>query len=231
MIFALIEDARDLPLVSIGRGLGEVFALSVGPPPDADDPLARALALGATRAARVWEPALAGVDYLGIAHVLACAVRQLAERTAPADGTAVVVPVVVLAADRGRGAIGPALAERLAVPHLGAVHGIEIADGQIVVERLCGDELRRFCGSPPAVLVCAVDAVHVVAATAATDGRQVERLDLAMLQITAPELLYRRRFRPTAGATSMRRPHVVSNVEVLSDRLARDGLWPVPEGD
>ncbi len=241
VIFTLLEDARDLPLVELGRSLGDVVVLSMSAPTTDGDPLLVARRLGAARTVRIWDPALAGVDYLGIAHVLACAVRQLAEKPATDGAPAQVSPVIVLASDRGRGAVGPAVAERLAVPHLGSVRAVEIADGQVVVARMCGTELRRFSGAPPVVLVCALGGAAVAVdstvgdATAPaphTEGAPTgETFDLAALQITAPELLYRRRFKPVPGDVPKRRPHVVANIEVLSQRLARDGLWPVPEGE
>lgn len=219
-VIALIEDARDLALVELARPLGEVIALAASAPPSAGpDVLARA---GAARAVRVTDPVLADVDYLAIAHVLACAVRHL-------GGARPASSVVVLAGDRGRGAVGPAVAERLTLPHFGAVRRVEVrGEGTLLVDRACGAELRRFAGPPPVVLVCALPETDASSGT--SPDAQVEQIDLATLRITVPELQYRRRFRPAPGVGPRSRPHVVSNVELLGERLRRDGLWPVPPG-
>jgi hypothetical protein len=224
-VFCLLEDERDLGLVEKAAPFGEPIVISCAPL-DAvtrvDTLLARAIAAGAKRAVRVCDPVIAGVDYLAIAHVLACAVRHLIDATVSPSR------ILVLAGDRGRSAVGPAVAERLAVAHLGAVRNLGLEGDRIVVDRQCGAELRRFVGSAPVVLAVApVGSCDVAAASDAT----IEPLSLETLQITAPELQYRRRFRPTIGAGPTPRPHLVSNIEHLGDRLRRDGLWPVPPKD
>ena len=226
LVFVLLEDERDLPLLPLAAPLGDVLALSCAPSTEnerLDTLLRRARARGAARAARNTDPVIGGVDYLAIAHVLACAVRHLCEPRPDA-------PVLVVAGDRGRGAVGPAVAERLAVPHLGAVRAVQLDGARVLVDRLCGAELRRWAGSAPIV-------VAWTAAAATTEepppdpALAVEQLALEALQITVPELQYRRRFRPEGGAAPPTRPHLVSNVELLGDRLARDGLWPLPSED
>jgi electron transfer flavoprotein alpha/beta subunit len=229
LAFVLLEDERDLGLVTMATSLGETIALSCAPLDDGarvDTLLRRAIGAGAKRAVRICDSVLVGADYLATAHVLACAVRHLID--APGSPSS----IVVLAGDRGRGAVGPAVAERLAVAHLGAVRRVSVEGERFLVDRQCGVELRRFVGTAPVVL--AVAPVPPSDAAAASDA-SLESLSLETLQITAPELQYRRRFRPVVGAGPSPRPHLVSNVEHLVDRLRRDGLWPVPhktgEGD
>ena len=223
LTFVLLEDERDLGLVTLAAPLRETIALGCAPLDEServDALLRRAVAAGATRAIRIVDPVIAGVDYLAIAHVLACAVRHLIE------GAGSPSRIVVLAGDRGRGAVGPAVAERLAITHLGAVQKVALDGERVLADRRCGAELRRFVGTAPVVLAIApIPPCHAAAGDAT-----IEALSLETLQITAPELQYRRRFRPTVGAGPMPRPHLVSNIEHLGDRLRRDGLWPVPRG-
>ena len=223
LVFALIEDARDLGLLAIASPLGEVVAVHACAEADAargNEALLAAGQHGASRAVRISDVVLTGVDYLAVAHVLACAVRHLCEGRPDAL-------VIVLSGDRGRGAVGPAVAERLAVPHLGSVRQIELKEDRLVVDRLCGAELRRYAGVPPIVLACSLPS-KLAADDAAKAPLSIEVLTLDTLQITAPELQYRRRFRPAEGGVPRPRPHLVSSVETLGDRLVRDGLWPVP---
>ncbi|MEO6955037.1 MAG: hypothetical protein ABI321_24770 [Polyangia bacterium] len=218
MIVALLEDARDLPLVSIGARLGDVVALSVRDNASPDATLLDALTRGASRAVQVSDPIFDSVDYLAVAHTLACAIRHLCERLgAP--------PVVVLAGDRGRGAVGPAVAERLSLPHLGAVYGVEVARDHLLVDRQLGSSIQRLRGTPPVVLACVLPALTPTARASAPSST-VELLELEALHITQQELLHRRRFRPEPGAAVASAPRVLASVDRLADRLARDGVWP-----
>ncbi len=218
LIFVLLEDARDLPLVGMASPLGEVVALSVRVSPAPDATLLDALARGAARAVQVSDSLFDSVDYLAVAHTLACTVRFLC---APLGSP----PVVVFAGDRGRGAVGPAVAERLSLPHLGAVYAVELSRDHLLVDRQLGPGVQRLRGTPPVVLACVL-APEARAAPAAAPGKAIEPLDLEALHITSQELLHRRRFRPTEGPAPAGRPRVLASVERLTDRLARDGVWP-----
>jgi electron transfer flavoprotein alpha/beta subunit len=224
LVFALLDEADDLGLVTVGRGLGDVIAISARPPTGEatdDQLLSDAAALGAARLVLIADAVLAGVDYLAIAHVLACAVRHFCEARSDA-------PIIVLSGDRGRGAVGPAVAERLAVPHLCAAYQVALVDGRLLVDRVCGAELRRWVGAPPVVLACFLPTAAPPASAPSSKPPAIERVELETLQITAPELEYRQRFSPVDGVGPRPRPHVVSNIEHLGERLARDGLWPLP---
>ncbi len=219
-VYALLEDDRDLLLLARSEALGPVTTLTVASP-ELSEPLCRAaLARGAEFTVSVWDAALEGVDYLGVAHVLACAVRNLCEaRSATA--------VLVLAGDRGRGAVGPAVAERLSVPHFGSVEDVSLDKNGLHFSRRFGAQLRSYRGAPSVVLglaqrvapVADLDATPVTAQT-------LKSLDLAALGITSAELTYRRNFQPTDGPCPRQNPRVTTADE-LAARLGRDGLWPV----
>jgi electron transfer flavoprotein alpha/beta subunit len=223
-VIALLEDERDLALLPIASALGETTALTVaaqGGRARAEATLARAMHAGAKAAVILVDPILENVDYLAIAHVLACAVRHLCDAKPDA-------PIVLFAGDRGRGAVGPAVAERLSMPHLGAVVGVEARDASLRVTRRHGPTLRSYSGAPPVLLACALPTAAAPSPAVDAPAAAILSLDLATLKITTPELQYRRHFRPAAGVGPSPRPHVVSNVEMLSQRLVRDGLWPLP---
>ena len=218
LIFVLLEDARDLPLVGMASPLGEVVALSVRVSAAPDATLLDALARGAARAVQVSDSLFDSVDYLAVAHTLACTVRFLC---APLGSP----PVVVLTGDRGRGAVGPAVAERLSLPHLGAVYAVELSRDHLLVDRQLGPRVQRLRGTPPVVLACVLAPEARTTPAAAAPSRAIEPLDLEALHITPQELLHRRRFRPTVGPVPAGRPRVLASVERLTDRLARDGVW------
>ena len=219
-VYALLEDDRDLVLLERSEALGPVTTLTVASP-ELSAPLCRAaLAHGAEVAVSIWDPALDGVDYLGVAHVLACAVRSLCEaRSATA--------VLVLAGDRGRGAVGPAVAERLSVPHFGSVEEVSLDKNGLRFSRRFGAQLRSYRGAPPVVLGLLLrPAADVGIEATPVTAQTMKSLDLVALGITAPELTYRRNFQPTAGPCPRQKPHVTT-AAALAARLARDGMWPI----
>ena len=218
LIFALLEDARDLSLVAMGRSLGDVIAVSVRASAAHHPTLLDALAHGAARAVQVTDALFENVDYLAVAHTLACTVRVL---SAPLGAP----PALVLTGDRGRGAVGPAVAERLSIPHLGAVQAVELARDHLLVDRQLGSGVQRLRGTPPVVLACVLPAEPSSAVVVAPSA-SIEALDLEALHITPQELLHRRRFRPVTGAAPASRPRVLASIDRLVERLARDGVWP-----
>jgi len=108
---------------------GSVTIVSLGP--DAwHEPLRRALALGATDALLIGDPAFTQLDTLGAARVVAAAVKQLGD-----------VDLIMCgrdSADEESGAFGPALARALGWPQLtyvGKIAELNSRSGRIVVER------------------------------------------------------------------------------------------------
>jgi electron transfer flavoprotein beta subunit len=105
---------------------GDVSAISMGPQEPATNALRRALAMGASSAVLVTDPALRGADALATARVLSAAAKRApfdlaiagAEST---DGYTGTVPVTV--------------AELLGVPSVTAVRTLDAAGGTIRVER------------------------------------------------------------------------------------------------
>lgn len=126
--------------------VSEVVVLTLGPD-KAAEAIRVALAMGADRGVHVADPALDTKDELYAAYVLAQAVRK---ESAPFD--------LILCGkhniDLDAGAVGPALAEFLDLPHVGAVQGLEIstdAKGFVARRRIEGAE-EVVEGSLPVLL-------------------------------------------------------------------------------
>jgi electron transfer flavoprotein beta subunit len=119
--FALEEALR----IKEARGGGEVVVLTVGPE-KAAQALRTCLAVGADRGVHVKDPAAAGADALGIARILAAAVREIG-------------PDLVLAGKYAVGTdhqlVGPMLAEMLGWPHVSVVTKLTIGEGKATAER------------------------------------------------------------------------------------------------
>ncbi len=122
---------------------GEVVAICAGPP-QAAQTIREALAKGADRAIHVEDENLRQLDTLGIAHVLAAALRN--EK-----------PDLILTGlqsdDLGYGQTGVVLAELLGVPHSTIIMQVEVQPGAIRVKReLEGGFFQHIEMPLPAVL-------------------------------------------------------------------------------
>lgn len=104
---------------------GGVTVLSAGPD-KAKDTLRVGLAMGADKAVLISDPAVAGCDGLGIARLLAAAVKDLPHDLIIAGQRAV---------DDDNYIVGQAVAEKLNIPAVNLVVKEEIADGKITCHR------------------------------------------------------------------------------------------------
>jgi electron transfer flavoprotein alpha/beta subunit len=215
-----LVDAPDAAVVRAALALGETLVATIAPDgSEAAALVARARAAGAVRAVRLWDEALAAADYLGLATALAATARTLAGELGD---------TVILCGDRGRGAIGPAVAERLALPHLGRVIAVELDGARLVVRRLAAARAQRFAATPPVVLCMAV----------AVDERALEGPEAAVdawtlgdVGLTPAEVAYRRRFRPELAAGPTHAPLRFDSPAALVERLRADGLLPPAKGN
>ena len=109
---------------------GEVIVISMGPP-QAEEALRHALAMGADQAILLTDPAFRGGDTLATSYTLAAAVRKLGE-----------VDLIVCgkqAIDGDTGQVGPGLAERLGLPQVTFAIGLEISDHRLRARRVLDD--------------------------------------------------------------------------------------------
>lgn len=122
---------------------GEVIALCAGPA-GASQTIREALAKGADRAIHIEEAALASLDTLGVAHLLASAVK---------NETPDLILTGLQSDDLGAGQTGVVLAEILGLPHATIIMQVEKLDGAVKVKRELEDGWFQFVQMPlPAVL-------------------------------------------------------------------------------
>jgi hypothetical protein len=210
---ALVDGAADAAVVRAALAIGETTVLSVG---QDDAPLVQACAAGAARALRLWDDALGAVDFLGLATALAAAART-------ALGDLAARPTVVVAGDRGRGAVGPAVAERLGLPHLTRILGVGVDDDRVIVRRHAHDHVRLFVAPPPCLICVLGDGTPLgdAGGTAAP-----ETWTLAQAGLAVAEVGYRKRFRPQPGRGPVATPRAFADVPALVARLRSDGVLP-----
>ncbi len=130
------------------RDVEEVVALTLGGS-KATECLRTALAMGADRGIHVCDEGIDPRDELGWARIAAAAIKREAK---PFD----LILLGKQAIDNDTGEAGPALAELLDLPHVGAVGGLEMADdGKSFVarRRVEGAEEVVEC-SLPALITC-----------------------------------------------------------------------------
>jgi electron transfer flavoprotein beta subunit len=217
---ALLRRAADLALVRAGVELGACTAIAVAPEAEARPLLAAARAAGATRALHLWDAALDGNDYLATATVLAAMVRTAA-------GDAALPATIVLAGDRGRGAVGPALAERMQLPLLGQVLGVARDGKRVTARRRFRGVVKLYAAELPAVVCLLLDDE---ATLPTAPPAEIESWTLARAGLTAAELTYRKRFSPHPSPGPQRQPRQLADARALAERLRADGLLPPTEG-
>lgn len=140
---------QDLEALEIALGLvaihgGHVTVMSMGPP-QAEEALVQALAMGADQAVLVSDKALAGSDTLATSMALAAALRKLDPK-----------PDLILcgsrSADSDTGQVGPQVAEELGVPYAGYVMEVEVQQEHVYVLRRMDRHVQRLRMSMPAVV-------------------------------------------------------------------------------
>jgi electron transfer flavoprotein beta subunit len=107
------------------RAGGAVTLVTAGPA-RAVEGLRAGLAMGADAAIHIQDPALAGLDHVGTARVLAAAIKSV-----PYD----LVLCGKLSTDDNAGIVGPAIAEFLGLPQATAVTKLELGDGKATAHR------------------------------------------------------------------------------------------------
>lgn len=156
----------------------DVTVITMGPP-NAEEAVRQALAIGADQGVLVTDRAFAGSDTWATANVLSAAVAGLGEFDVYFCGTT--------ALDGETGNVGPQLAERLGIPQATGCEGIEPEGEGLVVRRIVegGYELLRM--PTPALLTVAetgfLPRYPTLALRRAAAKAKVERLGMADLGI------------------------------------------------
>jgi electron transfer flavoprotein beta subunit len=194
-------------------------AIAVGPPRE-DAALAWVAAAGA-RAVRLWDPVLAEVDYDGYARAIAATARLCGYDLVLAGERS---------ADEGLGAIGPATAEHLGIPHLTAAHDIGWhRPGGLCIKRREAGAVRTLLGAAPLLLTVTADARGPARETmtpppAPGAGAAIEVLELARVGVRPEELRTRRQYLGALGPRSPAPAEILPDAVGLLARLRAAGL-------
>jgi electron transfer flavoprotein beta subunit len=128
---------------------GKVTALSMGPP-QAEQVLRDAIAVGADQGILLSDPAFAGADTLATSYTLAQSIRKIG------------LPDLIIcgkqAIDGDTAQVGPGIAVHLDIPQIVFVKKIrEITDKKIIAERMVEDGLEVVESSLPALITVVKD--------------------------------------------------------------------------
>ncbi|MCD6083476.1 electron transfer flavoprotein subunit beta/FixA family protein [Candidatus Aerophobetes bacterium] len=137
------ENAIEEALRIKERHGGKVTVLSMGPP-QAEEALRRALAMGADKAILLSDRSFAGSDTLATSYTLAMGIRKIGE-----------FDLVLLgkqAIDGDTAQVGPGLAEWLNLPQITYVRRIELSSSKIKAERSLEDSFEIVETNLPALL-------------------------------------------------------------------------------
>lgn len=192
---------------------GHVTAVAVGPAKLEKRALDMALRAGCDRAIEVLYPGVDAVDYLGVARVLAAVARR---------ETFDVVIIGNRSQDELVGAVGPAVAELLDVPHLGSVVDVSVSGDRITAIQRAGGKLHEFSCRPPLVACVEAFSRSLPAAARPADRAEIAEIELGALDIRATELSVRTDFAGSARSSRVRAATIVSGAAELMRRLAGD---------
>jgi electron transfer flavoprotein beta subunit len=106
---------------------GEVVTMTMGPP-QSEEALREALAMGADKGILLTDPRLAGADTLATSTALAQAIRTLPE-------TPELILCGTCSTDSDTGQVGPQVAEDLGIPHVAYVEEVQTEDKSLILKR------------------------------------------------------------------------------------------------
>lgn len=127
------NNATELALNIKEQHGGEVIAISMGPP-QAEEVLRQALAMGADDAYLLTDRAFAGADTLATSHTLALAIKKILKDNGEDKKYLVICGTQAIDGDTAQ--VGPELAEELGIPQITYVQKLELKGDKVIVERV-----------------------------------------------------------------------------------------------
>jgi len=125
-------NAIELALTLKEKHGAEVIVLSMGPP-QAEEILREAIAMGADRGYLLTDRAFAGADTLATSYTLALAIKKILSESDSEQKYLVICGAQAIDGDTGQ--VPPELAEELGIPQVAYVLNVELNEDKIVAER------------------------------------------------------------------------------------------------
>ena len=126
------RNAIELALTLKEKHDAEVICLSMGPP-QAEEILREALAMGVDKGYLLTDRAFAGADTLATSYTLALAIKKIINESNSEEKYLVICGAQAIDGDTGQ--VPPELAEELGIPQVAYVLNVELNEDKIVAER------------------------------------------------------------------------------------------------
>lgn len=126
------RNAIELALMLKEKYGSEVIALSMGPP-QAEEILREALAMGVDKGFLLTDRAFAGADTLATSYTLALAIKKILSESNSEKKYLIICGAQAIDGDTGQ--VPPELAEELGIPQITYVQNIKLNEDKITVER------------------------------------------------------------------------------------------------
>ncbi len=126
------RNALELALTLKEEHKVEIIVLSMGPP-QAEEALREALAMGVDKAILLSDRAFAGADTLATSHTLALAIKKILNESDSEEKYLIICGAQAVDGDTGQ--VPPELAEELGIPQITHVERVELSKYKIIVER------------------------------------------------------------------------------------------------
>jgi len=129
---------------------GKVIGISMGPP-QAEEALREALAMGLDEAYLLTDRAFAGADTLATSHTLSLGIKKILNENKENENFLIICGTQAIDGDTAQ--VGPALAEELGLPQITYVQDFELKGDRIIVERAFRSEEVVEISSPVPALI------------------------------------------------------------------------------
>lgn len=127
------KNALELALTIKEEHDAEVIAISMGPP-QAEEVLREALAMGADKAFLITDRKFAGADTLATSYTLSLAIKKILKESKDRRNYLIICGAQAIDGDTGQ--VGPELAEELGIPQITYVQKFELKENEVAVERI-----------------------------------------------------------------------------------------------
>jgi electron transfer flavoprotein beta subunit len=164
---------------------GKVTAITMGPP-QSEEALREAIAVGADEAVLLTDPAFSGADTLATSHVIARAVSMM-------EPFPELIVCGMQTIDSDTGHVGPQIAEELNLPQVSNVTEILMEGGRLTVKRVSDGFIETIRVSLPALIsvtsdICGVSDLALGAVEEAFSGNNVRSLNIEDLGLKEDEV-------------------------------------------
>lgn len=152
------KNAIELGLSIKEKYQGEVIGISMGPP-QAEEALREALAMGIDKAYLLTDRAFAGADTLATSHTLSLGIKKILSEYNNNEKYLVICGTQAIDGDTAQ--VGPELAEELGIPQITYVQDFQLEEDRIIVQRAFRSEEVVIISTPLPALISILKEINI----------------------------------------------------------------------